>query len=489
MVPVQLLQRFRNAVLEGAERPALPDNVLHPLSIPTLLAHPPLDELSPLERLVFCAAFLALLFPSSSAPSTGAERALGLDAVKVVRQVLPPALDELGKPAQSVHDLAELSPVPTSRLLSILLSDICLGNAPPAPTESANLRQALTDNDRRSVVLAAVHGRLGSEVGAQALAPVLCSLELARAVLAKSGSLGGDGDGVEIRIAQQHFDMISLAQRKVDAGCPGGDVDVDSRIRAMHVLHPTLRWGDVVRGFDSPLRAPAEGPLAVRALAAALQLPPATAAHAGQPARQHAAPARAAPLRGLRVSWAIPGLQFPLVERLAFLASAPLESQAGSAAAAPEPPFALSALTTTLVRMANEQGELAPRVHELLDRGCKTIPKLVLMALTQIKKPWNAMHGKLVAPFLSTFLAGHQAHQLVFLRLHHVDRQFPFAALRDFYVESEMNVTRIVDIAQDLKALDQVLELRPFVLALDLAALASRREYLNLNKWLSSQPA
>ena len=88
---------------------------------------------------------------------------------------------------------------------------------------------------------------------------------------------------------------------------------------------------------------------------------------------------------------------------------------------------------------------------------------------------------------LSTFLTGHPAHQLVFLRLYQIDRHFLFAALRDFYAESEMNVTRIVDIAQDLTALDQVLELRPFVLALDLAALASRREYLNLEKWLTSQ--
>lgn len=50
-----------------------------------------------------------------------------------------------------------------------------------------------------------------------------------------------------------------------------------------------------------------------------------------------------------------------------------------------------------------------------------------------------------------------------------------------------MNATRIVDIAQDLKAVDQVLKLRPFVLGLDLAALASRREYSNLEYRLACQ--
>ena len=35
--------------------------------------------------------------------------------------------------------------------------------------------------------------------------------------------------------------------------------------------------------------------------------------------------------------------------------------------------------------------------------------------------------------------------------------------------------------------LDALLEVRPFVFALDVAALASRREYLNLDKWLTDK--
>lgn len=66
---------------------------------------------------------------------------------------------------------------------------------------------------------------------------------------------------------------------------------------------------------------------------------------------------------------------------------------------------------------------------------------------------------------------------------------FLTAALRDFYAESEINVSRILDVAQDLKILDLVLDLRPFFLSLDLAALASRREYLNLDKWLAASIA
>lgn len=106
-----------------------------------------------------------------------------------------------------------------------------------------------------------------------------------------------------------------------------------------------------------------------------------------------------------------------------------------------------------------------------------------------MQKPWNSLHTELVARLLSTFLTGHPSHQLVFLRIFQTDRLFLIAALRDFYVESEMNVSRILDVAQDLKILDLVLDLRPFPLSLDLAALASRREYLNLDKWLANSIA
>lgn len=92
----------------------------------------------------------------------------------------------------------------------------------------------------------------------------------------------------------------------------------------------------------------------------------------------------------------------------------------------------------------------------------------------------------MIARLLPTFLAGHPANTLVFLRILQIDRNILTSALCDFYAESEMNATRIFDIAQDLKILDMIIELRPFFLSLDLAALASRKEYFNLDKWLAS---
>jgi CCR4-NOT transcription complex subunit 1 len=103
------------------------------------------------------------------------------------------------------------------------------------------------------------------------------------------------------------------------------------------------------------------------------------------------------------------------------------------------------------------------------------------------------------------FLAGHPNHQLVFMRIWQIEPTYLTNAFRDFYEENPLNITRILDVAQDLKVcvllvsfntsthrpqiLESLLEVRPFIFALDVAALASRREYLNLDKWLADNVA
>lgn len=49
------------------------------------------------------------------------------------------------------------------------------------------------------------------------------------------------------------------------------------------------------------------------------------------------------------------------------------------------------------------------------------------------------------------FLAGHPNHQLVFMRIWQIEPTYLTNAFRDFYEESPLNITRILDVAQDLK--------------------------------------
>lgn len=116
---------------------------------------------------------------------------------------------------------------------------------------------------------------------------------------------------------------------------------------------------------------------------------------------------------------------------------------------------------------------------------------------------WNDIRLEYSRKLLSMFLAGHPNHQLVFMRIWQIEPNYLTTAFRDFYDENNLNITRILDVAQDLKVscfvsetkthsnvykflqiLEALLEVRPFTFALDVAALASRREYLNLDKWL-----
>lgn len=55
------------------------------------------------------------------------------------------------------------------------------------------------------------------------------------------------------------------------------------------------------------------------------------------------------------------------------------------------------------------------------------------------------------------------------------------------YFKDPASLSRLLDIAQDLKALNTILTARPFSFVIDLAALASHREYLYLDKWLQDR--
>ena len=67
------------------------------------------------------------------------------------------------------------------------------------------------------------------------------------------------------------------------------------------------------------------------------------------------------------------------------------------------------------------------------------------------------------------------------------------SVLEHFYslqAEGELEtarLSRILDVAQDLKALSILLNSKAVPFVIDLAVMASRREYLNLDKWLGDQ--
>ncbi|KIM32540.1 hypothetical protein M408DRAFT_316396, partial [Serendipita vermifera MAFF 305830] len=143
-----------------------------------------------------------------------------------------------------------------------------------------------------------------------------------------------------------------------------------------------------------------------------------------------------------------------------------------------------------LVRLDDSDNDtVKTQVREMLDRAVRVSAELVHMGLLQVPKPWNTVQREYSNRLLSMFLAGHPNHQLVFMRIWQIDPQYLLTAFRDHYNDNPINITRILDVAQDLKILEALLEVQPFTFALDVAALASRREYLNLDKWLADHAA
>ncbi|KAK9712477.1 CCR4-NOT core subunit cdc39 [Basidiobolus ranarum] len=133
--------------------------------------------------------------------------------------------------------------------------------------------------------------------------------------------------------------------------------------------------------------------------------------------------------------------------------------------------------------------EISEDVKDLLEKGTKQTPELILLGLAQLPEPWNPLHQELVTKLVAGFLAGHMNSNFVLWRLWNINNSLLINAALDMYHSNPTLVSRILDVAQDIKILKSMLEVQPFFFAIDLAALACRREYLNLEKWLQDSIA
>lgn len=126
-------------------------------------------------------------------------------------------------------------------------------------------------------------------------------------------------------------------------------------------------------------------------------------------------------------------------------------------------------LFEVLVRLADSDSlDIRTQVREMLDKALKISAELVHMGLLQVpvryrfvlfmhhsettqSSNWNDIRLEYSRKLLAMFLAGHPNHQLVFMRLWQIEPTYLTDAFRDFYEESPLNITRILDVAQDLK--------------------------------------
>lgn len=137
-------------------------------------------------------------------------------------------------------------------------------------------------------------------------------------------------------------------------------------------------------------------------------------------------------------------------------------------------------LLQSLIMLA-ERGHFSV-VRTILEHPVKHCPEALLIGLAQCKTDWGVVHEEVYAALLPTYLANHPNSSLVLHRLWPLNRKALLLAMVDMHAKDNGTIPRILDVCQELKALTMVLDSTPYSFAIDLAALAARREYLNLEK-------
>lgn len=139
----------------------------------------------------------------------------------------------------------------------------------------------------------------------------------------------------------------------------------------------------------------------------------------------------------------------------------------------------------TLLNLADE--ELHDAVRAIFEYPAKNCPEVLLVGIAQARPDRTTLPVEMLRLLLPVFaVQTHPNSTVVISHLWKYNPNLLLNGLIDIYMHDPSTLPRILDIAQDLKALKQFLEARPFGFAIDLGALASRREFLNLPKWLEA---
>jgi len=155
-------------------------------------------------------------------------------------------------------------------------------------------------------------------------------------------------------------------------------------------------------------------------------------------------------------------------------------------------------LVEALLRLS-DSGHHA-QVVDLFKIPIAKCPDILVLALLQITPTWNRLKQELISTLMPSFLAQHSNSAVILhYAWHHQGhsssiRTLIMHAMAEWYMRGEphdqVRLSRILDVAQDLKspqALSMLLSATPYAFVIDLACLASRREYLKLDKWLNDK--
>ncbi|KAI8142365.1 CCR4-Not complex component, Not1-domain-containing protein [Fennellomyces sp. T-0311] len=139
-----------------------------------------------------------------------------------------------------------------------------------------------------------------------------------------------------------------------------------------------------------------------------------------------------------------------------------------------------------LIECVLNLGEDSPvdDVKLFLDVMLNQSPELVFLGLVQIQPIKSTLHGPLLKQLLMHYLAGNPSSSLVLAKAYQSNRDLLKQGFVEVYTKDPKALTRVMDIVMDLQVFPDIMTELPFFMAMDMAALASRRQHLNFAKWL-----
>lgn len=144
-------------------------------------------------------------------------------------------------------------------------------------------------------------------------------------------------------------------------------------------------------------------------------------------------------------------------------------------------------LLETLIALA-DSGQM-PVVRSILEKPLQTCPEVLAVSMAKTNT-WGTLKHEVMAATVPSFVMGtNPSSSLVLHRLWSTCKDNLVSTMVELYMKDRTIISRILDVCQEIKCLPEVLSMSPYIFAIELACLATRREYLNLEKWLQDMIA
>eukprot|EP00250_Pteridium_aquilinum_P021342 c25093_g1_i1 orf=270-7661(-) len=143
-------------------------------------------------------------------------------------------------------------------------------------------------------------------------------------------------------------------------------------------------------------------------------------------------------------------------------------------------------LSIPLLKVLCQLAEMghAGAVRSMLEHPMKHCPDILLLGVVQVKTTWNLIQYEILASLFPMYLGAGVSSNAIFRQLWRLNSVMVIRGFLEVHSKDPTSIPRILDVCQELQLLPQILEAAPSCFSIDLAILASRRENLNLEKWL-----